>query len=573
MADLEWKSDSHEDAKEILRRHAELKDLRQPFDSVWEEAAKLGGTMFQGFTGEIEHPKLNPLEVMDRTAASAAATYSAGMLSGASSPAEPWFNLTLVDKELAEFPRVREYLQLVEGIIYETLSQCAYYPNQTTGYHQSGLFGWQALYVGEEDLPGMGGRKIMSRAMPLHKSWIDEDANKVVDTFAHTLRLTARQAAGRWGKDNLPDIVKQALNSKTENLRGGSSRTFDFLHMVFPADERNEARLGRNHLPFASLWVCMDGRCQVVKEGGYRTFPFIVTRSYLLPETPYSYSPGTEALADVRMMNELKRLIVEAGQLAVAPPYLVPDDGLVGRFSFEPRAINYFNRSGGTAQSADFKPLEIGGNPNLSIELLNMVKQDIQDAFYVQYFSQMQARIRSGTTPTAREVEQLDKEKLWLLGPLLMQQEHEGFDQLFERVINIKLDRGEIPQPPMDLLGQELRFEYISPLALAQKERKSGSIVQTYNELGAIAQITGDTGIWDNLDNDKAAGDLMRQRGFPADAVRGENERDAMRQARQQALAQQQQSAELLEAAKAVPSLSKAPEKGSPAAAVMEGMQ
>ncbi|MDD4950993.1 MAG: portal protein [Desulfovibrionaceae bacterium] len=559
MADFEhWPNDSKDLAKEVFRRVGGLVDLRKPFDLIYEDVARYAGPAWLGFSSEPAHPRKRDKGDLDSTARQAAKTYSAGMLSGVSAPGQRWFSVKLDDREMMSWKPARAWLQSVEEAYYTDLHRYGYYPQQHLGYHQGGLFGLQVLYVDETPAGG-----IKFNARPLREVYISEDSEGTVDSVARLFRLTARQAAHKWGMDALGDQTKKALDRRDQ-----WDTTFNFAHLVFPAKERNSLSLTRSGHKYASLYVCKEDE-QVIKEGGYFEMPYVVTRSYRLPGTPYSYSCGTEALADVKMINSMKQLLLEAGQLSVAPPYLIPDDGFLGRFSFEPRALNYFRRAEGLAAS-DFRPLDIGGDPRFSWELLNSTRTDINQAFFVDLFEVVRQRTQAGTTPTAREVSELAGERMFLLAPVLIQQET-AFERLFDRLFALKLRRGELPPIPPALRGREVRVEFSSPLIQAQKEYQTQAVRQTYADAAMIAQV--DPGVWDNFNHDEAVRIIAEQRGHPERGLRSREDVAARREGRAQAQTQAQMAAGMGTALEAYPNLAKAPEEGSPAQQLLDGLK
>ncbi|MEW5775133.1 MAG: portal protein [Thermodesulfobacteriota bacterium] len=549
---------STEEADELLRRLGRLQDERRPFDAIWEEVAEYMGPTYLGFTAEPQHPRKPRPDIVDSTARRAAKVFSAGMLSGASSPSQRWFSLALEDPEAADRPEAKAWLQELERLFTDDLLRRGFYPQQHLAYHQAGLFGWQCLYLDESPAHG-----IRFSARPLREIYIAENHQGVVDTVFREFTLTARQALQKWGREALPDPVRRCLDTP----RGQDDRRFTFLHAVFPREERNLRSLDRTGMGFASVYLERESR-RVVAEGGYREMPYIVTRSYRLPGTPYSYSPGTEALADVKMLNEMKRLILEAGQLSVAPPYLVPDDGFVGRVSFEPRSLNYYRADGRGPH--DFAPLNVGGDPRFAWELIETTRKDVNEAFFVDLFLAIKQRAEMGASPTAMEVSELAGERMFLLGPMLMQQQQENFTALFERLFSLKLRRGELPPVPEALRGERFKAEYVSPLALAQRESRTRSILASYGDAARIA--AADPGVMDIFDHEQNVRAIMEGRGMPHAGIRSRRQAARAREERARAQAQAMQARSLGELAGKLPALGKAPDPGSPAAALLASL-
>ncbi|WP_461209925.1 portal protein [Desulfocurvus sp. DL9XJH121] len=554
-----WPNDSKEIAKEVLQRVDDMAAQRDPWNGLYEDVANYVGPWFKGFTGKPAHPYKPDDRMLDSTARRAARIFAAGMLSGASSPSQRWFGLTLANREYAKAlsPAGRSWLEHVEDDAYSSLFLYGYYPEQFVCYGQAGAFGWQCMFV-DEPLEHYQGLRF--RAIPLPELYIQDNAMGEPDTVGRRFMRTPRQAAQLWGADNLPEKVKKALDDK-------NSSEMEFIHFVLPDEETRGFRRARR-MRYRSFYASVIDE-QVITEGGYFEQPYIVTRSYRLPGTPYSYSPGTEALGDARMINEMKRLILEAGQLNVAPPYLVPDDGFVGRFSFEPRAMNYYRRDGNTTAN-DFGPLGVGGDPRFGWDLLQSTKGDINEAFYVDLFMAIRERIKAGAVPTAHEVAELAGERMFLLGPMLVNQQRENFRHLFDRVFSLRMESGALPPPPAELVNQELDVEYTSSLFLAQKQQQTKAIMQTYSDAAGMAEL-GAPEVLDIFDHDANMRRIMDQRGFPQSGVRSEGAVQELRSARSEANAKAEREAKVLEIAKAYPGLARGAEPGSPAKALAGG--
>ncbi|PWG73491.1 phage head-tail adapter protein, partial [Enterococcus hirae] len=70
---------------------------------------------------------------------------------------------------------------------------------------------------------------------------------------------------------------------------------------------------------------------------------------------------------------------------------------------------------------------------------------------------------------TAREVQERHEEKLLMLGPVIERVQNELLDPMIDRVFSIALRGNALPPPPEELEGVDLRVEYISILAQAQR--------------------------------------------------------------------------------------------------------
>jgi hypothetical protein len=62
-------------------------------------------------------------------------------------------------------------------------------------------------------------------------------------------------------------------------LEQDSQTTYNFLHCVQAARRGLRSRSARRaRMPFSSHYVSIEGRCLMAPEGGYRVFPYAVSR-------------------------------------------------------------------------------------------------------------------------------------------------------------------------------------------------------------------------------------------------------------------------------------------------------
>ncbi|MDR2056576.1 MAG: head-tail connector protein [Desulfovibrio sp.] len=555
----------------LAARFEEMKAQRAPFDDVWRKVAVFESermNLFDGQRGQQDTwlaMRRDPRDI-DNTARQAITVFSSGMLSGVSPPSDQWFSLRVADRsggdDLRKWRPVAAWLESVETMFARDFTAKNFYTQQVSSYKHIGMYGMQAMFVGSS--PEIG---TYYRDIPPDEIFIGNDFAGRVNVVFRELNITLQQAIAMFGRENLSETVQAVINNKY-------FKPFDLvriIHAVIKKDPGYENILGGNSLPYASYYF-EPGEDHLVNEGGFESLPYIVTRAYSDGRSPYSISPGTIALADVLMVNEIKKLMLRAGQLSVAPPMLMPDRGLVGRMNYAESAINLF-RKDGTTSVDDFKPLQLVGEFKLGMDILERAQKDINTAFFVDLFLMIHNRTQAGRgTPTAMEIEQLATEKSFLLAPILVNQQQENFNRLFERVFELKRNEpGALPPAPRELDGADIEIDYISPLVRAQQGVKTQQMLQGLNDVGMVAQLYPD--IMDILDIDATTRKIVENRGVPQSCIRTLEEVAQIREqrARQQAAMQQQmQQQQVLQGAMAgYEGLSKAPEQGSPVRRLM----
>ena len=183
---------------------------------------------------------------------------------------------------------------------------------------------------------------------------------------------------------------------------------------------------------------------------------------------------------------------------------------------------------------------------------------------------------------TAREVLERTQEKMNILGPVVQRMQFEFLGRIIERVYNI-LDRAHMFPEPEDeemaeiLRDQELKIEYISPLAQAQKMSGLVNIEQGVAFLAQIAQFNQD--ILDKMNWNETINRYFDMLGAPAAIKRTDDEYEAIQQQKQEMAAKQQQMQEAAAmaqmaapAAQAAKNATEAAQDGNPALQQLFGM-
>ena len=137
---------------------------------------------------------------------------------------------------------------------------------------------------------------------------------------------------------------------------------------------------------------------------------------------------------------------------------------------------------------------------------------------------------------TAREVTALTNEQMMLLAPVYLQAKS-GLEAVFERVLDICTRRGLLSRIAPDFDRSQLKIEFLSSIAKAQRMAEVGSIQDLLSYVGALGQIK--PGALDYINEDAIVIDIAERLGN-ASKINSEERVAQLRQA--QAEAQQAQS-------------------------------
>jgi hypothetical protein len=200
---------------------------------------------------------------------------------------------------------------------------------------------------------------------------------------------------------------------------------------------------------------------------------------------------------------------------------------------------------------------------------LEMIQEQIKKGYKVDHF--LMLLNDDDTQKTAREVYERKAEKTTVVGSTVGKFISEFLVPVLERIDQLAMDAGRIPEVPEKFIeeygGEEIKFEFLGPLAQAQKQLvETQGIVQAL-EVGAMVVEMVPTSI-DNLDADETYRGLITSYGA-AERLRSKDKVEDVRKQRADMQKAQMQFAQKLEMIKAMPNLAKGPEPGSP----MEGME
>jgi hypothetical protein len=510
-------------ADDILRRHDQMRALRSNWESLWQEVADRVWPQMSDFTGKRANGEKRTEKIFDSTAPLALEKFAAAIHSLLTPDNQQWHKLTTTDKHLREVHSVKQYLEDVTEILFAVRrSPFSNFASQANECYKSlGAFGTMGMMV--EDVPGKG---IRYKSVHLSELHVTENQHGKIDTVHRKFEYSARQAVEAFGLDKLPAKIKEAYEKKDEAAR------FEFIHAVEPNRKIDPRRIDRAGMKFSSCYVSVEGR-QVVEEGGYRTFPYPVSRYSTNPREVYGRGPAMLVLADIKMLNEMEKTTLRAGHLAVDPPLLLFEDGALQGFKMRPRALNF----GGVDEQgrALVQPLQTGANLPWAQELSDGKRKLVNDAFLVSLFQILVE------TPqiTATEAMLRAQEKGQLLAPTMGRQQAEFLGPVIERELDILSMADILPDMPQEMIeaGGDYDIEYTSPLARLLRSEDGIAILRTFEQLAPMAQL--DPGVYDVFDTDALPRELAEINGVPAKVLRDPDAVKKLKEQKQQAAAMQ----------------------------------
>lgn len=502
------RTDGNGRAEEILRRVAGLVSNRGTLDAHLQEVAE---RVLPSYTrqfasrGSLSNSLVNGAKntehMYDATAALALVKFAAVMESMNTPRASKWHRVVPTDKAILRNRQAREWFEDTNDRLfaYRYAPRANFASQNQEKYLQLGAFGTGCMFTDRF----VGAPGLRYTTCNLADMYFVANHQGIVDQVYRRILYTAAQAVGKWGKDVLDASIVQAAEKHPD-------KEFIFWHCVKPNEDRDPERADFRGMAYSSVYVSETGK-KLVGEGGYRSFPYSVSRHVVAPGEVYGRSPAMMVLPNIKVLNEQKRTVLKQGHRAVDPILLAHDDGVLDSFVMKPGAMNY----GGV--NADGRPLVHAlpvGNLAIAKEMMGEERAIIKDAFYITLFEIL---VEDRRDMTATEVIQRAQEKGVLLAPSMGREQTEGLGPMVEREVDVLAQQDLLKPIPQYLVdaGREYKLEYDSPLSRAMRAEEASGFLQMTELAVKVAAETQDPSALDWLDFDNAMPEIADLRAVP----------------------------------------------------------
>ena len=463
-----------------VRLHfSQLKQERLTHEPHWCEvqeyvAPQRGRGLRSSSDVEVNNGHKDTSRRLSGVASRALGILASGMQSGLTSKARQWFLLGHPDPELNRYHPVREWYGVVQEVLEGLFRRSNIYTAFLHTYNEMAAFGQGALLMTEHPDSGL-----YCRPFTVGTYYMSNDNYGGIDAFYSVEWLTVTQIVDGYGKENLPEVVKNAYDSGHYNQR------FEVVHGIFRHPERYGLKLrGQNTVASVHFLASAHGDDKFLRQSGYRTWPVMTPRWDVIDQDVYGWSPTRDVIDDVKMVMAMERDAMKATAKAANPPWRIPPELDRRGLDTRPGALNPVSSMSEHAVAPLFTQM-----PNLQQlqAKIDAVKQDIKDGYYNSLFLALLSQ--DNPQMTAREVAERHEEKLLMLGPVLERIHMELLDPAIDRAFAIAWDAGLIPPPPAELEGQPTQVEYVSILSQAQKAVGVNRIEQSVGFLGSVVQM------------------------------------------------------------------------------------
>lgn len=553
---------------EIERKVKALEEKRERYMTRWRAIRDYQLPFvgeFDGLDNEDNAAKRRDLHIYDGCAWESNEIFASGVMSGLTPPSRRWFRLNFSNKEIADNSDLGKLLDQRIDIVNDVLEKSNFY----TAVHSC----YMELAFGQAPLGIFPDARYGVHFVPytIGTYAMENGPDGSVETFCRKYRMSARQLADKFGIDNLPVNIRMELGSGP-----GMRQDHKVVWYVEPNRYANPGKMGNVNMPYLSVYYVEGSDThEFLYVGGFEEWPVPVARYLVTGSDTYGKGPGWFAEGDSKALQIFQKDMLRAVELSVKPPMAATASQAVKGINLVPGGKTYMQ------QPDAVKPLfQVGSNLQHLEAVIENAREKIKRAYSADLFLMLDQM--EDKTMTAREVIERNQEKMTQLGPVVQRMQFEFLGRIIERVYNI-LDREHLFQEPEDpelaamLADQELKIEYISPLAQAQKMSGLVNIEQAVAFAGNLAQFNPD--ILNKMNWSETINRYFEMVGAPAAIKVSDEDYQKILQQKQEQEAQMQQMAQAQQlaqmaapAAQAAKNATEAARDGNPALQSMMGM-
>ncbi len=479
-------------AYRTCKRASALEVERKNFQSLWSDVGRLicpnKNNIFQSrMAGEKKTQDL-----FDSTGTRFNRELANGLYYLASNPTNRWYGFSTGIKELDEDSDVRKFLYECEEVQTDIMNRSNFHTEVHSTYEDLPSFGTGVFFTMEDDA-----YIVKYMAKQIYDCVIAEDAFGRVNEIYVYYMWTLRQIVAEYGKDWMNEEIKREYELV---LNGGVEKQYKVIYGIMPwsgdfAEEKERPSASYKYFAHFVLEKCK----LEIKQENYEVFPAAVPRFVKLAGEVYGRCPGIDTIPDMATLNAMKKVVLMGGQLAIAPPVQMVDGSATHPMRWKPFGVNY-RRPG----SEEIKPIGTGANPQIGLDIMASIKEDLGDSFFIP-----QLRLIQQDRMTAEEVRTRKDEMYRSLGAALGRVFTELLGPTVEQTFNISAKKNVFPKVPEKLANiKRMNIKYTSMIARAQASIKGEALNRALQASATILQsnpmllqiVNGEKAFRKNLD-------------------------------------------------------------------------
>jgi hypothetical protein len=481
-------------ADHLKRRLSDMTGAKQLHIQVWQDCYDVTFPVrAQGLWSQIisaTDAQQRKAIIFDSTAGDSCKVGAASIM-GSMVPANAqWFGIDIGDASDEE----KRFLDDMAKFMWGNIHASNFDAEAMDAVIDAMVSGWFVLYEDEHEDGGY-----YFETWPIGECQIAASRNGGrIDTVYRRFELTVSQAVATYGLDKVSESVRTKYDKEDFESK------VCFVHAIEPRNIYAVGGKQAKNLPFSSCHMELDTQ-HIVRESGYHEFPCMVPRWSRLPSSSYATGPMSDALPDVRTLNEMVKWDLMGSETAIAPPMIAEDDGVLN-----PRNIKMGPRKIIVANSVDsMKPLVTGARVDIAEVKIGRLQGNIRKMLLADQLPPADGPVKTAYEWSVR-VDAMRK----MLGPMFGRFQAEWLQTMIERTFgitwraNIESGFRLVGRPPDSLLSRNFTVRFMSPLARAQRLDDVAAMdrfeIDLGNQVAAGLTDAADIYAWDDARREKS---------------------------------------------------------------------
>lgn len=516
-------------AVDRTKAYREAQRIRNPLESDWREVSRLGlprhyagWTIQNGPQTAAGHgaARQSRIATYDSTLVRALPIYAA-VLERVLTPGTHIYHTLTPEQDRAKQSRaVMLGLEKLNNALfrYRYRYDARFAMAQAETYQSDGAYGNACKLItwrkANKQMGTRGG--LLYRNIPFRNVYWDVDDDEQLYNRFRRIDWTAQQAVLKLGDKCPKKLVELAKQPGSTD----ASKTYEFFHCISPSHDYDATALDYRRHPFGSYYIYAEDPRIVQEAAGYSSCPMIITRAATEGGMPYGYGAAQTVLSTVGLLNAQKKTWIRSGQMALNPPWLTRDDGVMnGTVDATPGATN---PGGVDAQGRKMIQAMEVGSITIAEKLLAMEQDDVRAALFGRIFEVLKDQPQK----TATEVLDIAAREAGELAPTMGRMQADDLGPTVDREIHLLNENGALAELdlPAELSDLDYAPTYTSYLAKSQHSESVSGFIRIAELAMNASKQTGDTRPVRRLNFDVALPEIAAQQGVPASWIKSDDE-------------------------------------------------
>ena len=524
---------------------------RKNFEELWDNAAKMCRPVGNTTLGPRTAGERKNTQRLIDTGIQSLNTFGAGITSTLIPKGSKFFTYQLSRRSKQGSNELTRWLNDCSGIANDFIMESNFFTEAPKAFEDLGLVGTSMMLVESDDETG-----VRFKSYYIDTFAFNEDAQGRTDQVFFKIDMTPRQLKIAFPDAELPqDIISKA------ELGNGDEKYKVYL-IISPRLDYVKGSLNPKDFKYQSLYILHQDSV-LLKESGYKSMPAPVCRWKQASNEQYGRSPAIEVQSTLSIMNSMEYTKLKSAQRIADPQWLVPNDGSVRNLNNQHGGVVFYNASNPNAMP---KQLVDQSQPQITENYLQQKVEIIKDAFFVPIFNPLIDK----QNMTLGEVAQRMAIANQNLVPNIARVIDELLQPAFKAVFQILLEGGFFPVAPPELEEKDINVVFVSKAAMAIKSLEAQAALQYSEIVGQLAQF--EPAALDKINVDEVLKLQEQALSLPNEIVPSDMDVKRKRAARAEQMTAQAEVDTGSQMADAYTKTTKAPEEGSPGAALMDQM-